>query len=439
MAWFEAAGILMGTVVALMFAGVPVAFAFLLTDIIGLLVFVGGFDQIAQIIANGTNVITSFTFGPIPLFLLMGALFFHTGLAIQIFDALDACLGRVRGRLSYLTVAGGTVFAALSGSSMASTAVLGTLLVPEMNRRGYKRYMSIGPVLGAGGLAILIPPSALAVLLGSLAMLDIGALLIAGVIPGLALAILYAVMIYVQLKLDPQAAPQYDMVRPPMAAVLRLIAQNIAPVSVIIFCVIGLIVLGIATPSESAAFGVLGVILLALAYRKLTKAAVVRSLNETVRVTGMVFLIVIASGTFSQILAYSGATQGIVNSVSGLGLAPLESLLIMFGILFVLGMFMDQVSMMLLTLPIFMPIAAAAGFDPIWFGVIVLITLEFSGITPPFGLQLYVMMGVMPGGASLLEVSRAGAPFLLCNLILVALLIVAPQIALFLPSLMKGG
>jgi tripartite ATP-independent transporter DctM subunit len=435
MPWYEAFALMIGAVLALMALGLPVALAFIATNILGALLFLGGERGIAQLINNGTSALTSFALAPVPLFLLMGELFFHTGLARRVFDAIDRLLGRVPARLSFVTVAGGTAFAALSGSSMASTALLGSLMVPEMARRGYGRVMSIGPILGVGGLAMLIPPSALAVLLGTLARIDVGQLLIAGLLPGLLLAALYALLILVLALLRPDLAPPYEVRPVPLARRLRLLLTDILPMGLVVFLVVGLILLGWATPSEAAAFGALGVALLALAFRCLSWQALVRATAGALKVTVMAFLIVLGSATFSQILAFSGASSGMIEWATGFAASPLAMLLAMFAVLLVLGMFMDQLSMMLITVPIFFPLAATLGFDLIWFGVIVLLALEISFTTPPFGLLLFVMKGTAPPGTTLTQIYQAALPFMACALLLVALLIWQPQIALLLPAL----
>ena len=207
--WYGIAGFLVGMVIVFMLLGIPVAFAFLTANIIGAMIYMGGLDAMPQIVVNAVESVTIFALIPVPLFIIMGELFFHTGLAIRVFDALDLCFGRLPGRLSYITVVGGTIFATLSGSTMANTAMMGSMMVPEMTSRGYKKHMSMGPILGTGGLAMIIPPSALAVLLASLAEIDIGKLLIAGVLPGLVLAALYSILIYAQVKIDKDAAPEY--------------------------------------------------------------------------------------------------------------------------------------------------------------------------------------------------------------------------------------
>ena len=435
--WYEAGALMLGTVLVLMAIGLPVALAFVAANMVGVFVFMGGFIGIEQLIDNASDSLSIFLLVTVPLFIMMGNLFFHTGLAVPVFDALDALFGRIPGRLSYVTISGGTVFAALSGSSMANTAMMGSLMVPEMTKRGYKRHMSIGPVMGSGGLAILIPPSALAVLLGSLAEINVGALLIAGVLPGLVLAAFYASLIYAQVKIDPTAAPSYDAPSLSWGSRIRLVAVNVMPMSLVIFFVIGFIILGIATPTESAAFGVLGTLILAAVYRRLSWTVIYKSLEGSLKVTVMVLFIILGSLTFSQVFAFSGATGGFINWATDFELPPIVVVLAMFGVLLVFGMFVDAVSMLLITLPVFMPLAIAVGYDPIWFGIIMLLAIEMSATTPPFGLLLYVMLGVAPRGTTFPQVVRAGFPFLLCDAILFALLLLFPGLALYLPSLIR--
>ena len=434
--WYTIALFLIGMVIALMLLGIPVAFAFLTANIVGAMIFMGGLDAMPQIVINAVESVTIFALIPVPLFIIMGELFFHTGLAVRVFDALDRCFGRLPGRLAYITVAGGTIFATLSGSTMANTAMMGSLMVPEMTSRGYKKHMSMGPILGTGGLAMIIPPSALAVLLASLAEIDIGKLLIAGVLPGLVLALLYSVLIYGQVKLDPEAAPAYEVERTPLGQMIVSVAVNVLPMGLVVFCVIGLIILGIATPTEAAGFGAFGVMVLAAIYRVLSWDILVRSFAGSVRVTAMVLLIILASSTFSQLLAFSGASAGLIGWATTVELAPIVMLLIMFAVLLVLGMFMDQVSMMLLTVPIFFPLAETLQFDLIWFGLVMLLALEISLTTPPFGLLLFVMMGVAPKGTTLWQVAFAAAPYIGCALVVLVLLIAFPELALYLPGLM---
>jgi tripartite ATP-independent transporter DctM subunit len=435
MLWYEAGGILLGCVVSGMALGFPVAFTFMVTNIIGIYLFSGGWPVLPQIADNATNLITSFTLSPIPMFILMGSLFFHTGLAIRVFDALDKLLGKIPGRLCFLTVIGGSLFSTLTGSTMANTAMLGSLLVPEMTRRGYSKKMSMGPILGTGGLAMIIPPSSLGVLLASIAQVDVGRLLIAGLLPGVLLATLYAGLIALQLWRDPESAPSYEIEETSWREKIYQICVNILPMGFVVFMVIGFIVFGWATPSESASFGVVGVIILAVARRMFTWLAFTTSLMGTIRVAGMVFFILMNSTVFSQLLAISGASRGMVGWATSFDVPPLMILFAMFLVLILLGMFMDQVSMMLITVPIFYPLAGSLGYDLIWFSLIVLMSLEMSATTPPFGLLLFIMMG-MVRGTTLFEVAMAAFPFLVCDFILIVILVIVPGVALYLPSLM---
>jgi tripartite ATP-independent transporter DctM subunit len=365
----------------------------------------------------------------------MGEIFFHTGLGARMFTTIDRLLGRLPGRLSYVTVLGGTGFATLSGSSMGSTALMGSLMVPEMNRRGYKKHMSLGPILGTGGLAIIIPPSALAVLLATLARVDISAVLIAGVIPGLILAGLYMATIFIQTRLDPSAAPPYAVDPLPLRDKLWLFLRDVVPMVGLMAGIVVMMLRGIATPSEAAAFGALGALVLAALFRSVTVAALVASVKGALRVTLMAYLIVFGSATFSQILAFSGASRGLIAWATSFDLPPVAMLLAMFAVLLVLGMFMEQISMMLLTVPIFFPLAIQLGFDPVWFAVIMLLALEISFTTPPFGLLLFVMKGVAPPDTRMRDIWVAALPFIGCSLLLVGLLIAMPGLALWLPGL----
>ena len=436
MEWYWSGTLLIGLVCSLMALGVPVAFAFFATNIIGILVFMGGFGAgIQQMLVNGMAGITTFSLAPVPLFLIMGTLFFRSGLAKRVLDALDVCFGRVPGRLSYVTITSGVIFAALSGSSMANTGMMGTLMVPEMLKRGYKSHMALGPVLGAGGLAVIIPPSGLAVLLGSLARIDIGALLLAGVIPGVVLGLLYMGLIWLQTKIDPSAAPNYDVPQMPLSAKVKMVVINVMPMGLIVFFVVGFMILGIATPTESAAFGCLATLLLALGFRELSWEAIKVALMDSFRVSAMSFILITASSTFSQLLAYSGASSGMVGWATGFDLSPTGMLIVMIIILLILGCFMDQLSMMLLTLPVFVPLALHLHYDMTLWGVIMLLALEIGFTTPPFGLLLFVMMGVVPG-TTLWQASKAALPYIACHFILITMMILYPPLATWLPAMM---
>jgi TRAP-type C4-dicarboxylate transport system permease large subunit len=478
MEWYWLLLALLGTILVLMFLGVPVGIAFLIVCTFTAFHLFGRFDTfdenlaaaVFQLTDNAFSNMANFAIVPIPMFLLMGELFFHTGLARRMFSAIERLLGRLPARLSYVTVAGGTALATLSGSSMGATALLGTLMVPEMTARGYKKSMSIGPILGTGGLAMLIPPSALAVLLGTIAEIDIGKLLIAGVLPGLILAFFYCVLIYVRARLDPDAAPAYEVEQISVGARVVLFLSDVAPMISVIGMVIALIMFGVATPSEAAAYGCLGVILLAIAYlfllplllllipggsaarRAQARAALAafvpdairalwKSLWGSARVTVVALLILLGSSLFSNVLAASGASVALIEWVTGFDVSAYVMLLMMLCILLLLGMFMDQLAMMLLTVPIFFPVVAGLDFGmelpvkQIWFGVIMLLAMEISFTTPPFGLLLFVMQGVAPPGTRFGEICMAALPFMACAMVLVALIIFFPELAVWLPFL----
>lgn len=437
MTWQLPLALMVGMVLLSMGIGLPVAFAFFLTNIVCIYLYFGGATGVEQMVSNFPSAVAVYGLTPMPLFLIMGSLFFRSSLGDGVFKALDMCIGNLRARLSYLVVLAGAVFAALSGSSLANTAMMGTTMVPEMLRRGYKPKMAFGPVLGAGGLAVIIPPSALAVLLGSLANIDVGALLIAGAIPGLVLMLMYIGLIALQVRLDPACAPQLDDApQHSLGEKLMALLANVVPMGVIIFLVVGTIIMGIASPTESAALGCAGVVGLMIVYRQFRWEAVWKSLEDAMKVTGMTFLIISASSTFAQVLAFTGASAGFINWALSYQLSAYTMLLIMVGIVLVLGMFMDQVSMMLITLPIFVPLAIGLHFDMVWFGLILLLALEIGFTTPPFGLLLFVMLGIAPKGTSLKTVSFAAAPYMLCVMALVGLIIVFPDLALWLPRVL---
>lgn len=437
MEWYLALAFLLSLIIFFMGIGTPIAIAFLAANVIGSWYFMGGQNGVIQLLNNGFGSLSKFSLVPIPLFLLMGELFFRSGLGMKMFNAIDQLMGRVPGRLSYVTVVGGTAFSTLSGSSMGSTALMGSLLVPEMNKRGYKKHMSIGPILGTGGLAIIIPPSALAVLLGTLAKIDIAKLLIAGIIPGLLLALFYIGTIWIRTKLDPGAAPAYDMEPVSWLTKVRLIFTDILPMVSVMVIIVLMMLTGLATPSESAAFGALGVMVLAFVYRKMSWGVFRLSVSGALKVTLMAYLIVFGSATFSQLLAFSGASSGLIRWATSYELAPILMLLAMFGVLLLLGTFMEQISIMMLTVPFFFPLAQILGFDLIWFGIIMLLALEISFTTPPFGLLLFVMKGVAPPGTSMKEIYMAAIPYILCSMLLVALMITFPAIATWLPSMIN--
>ena len=434
MAWYWVATLLFGTALGLMTLGVPVAIGFFVTNVLAAAFFMGGAIGIQQVINNGFGAMTNFQLVPIPMFLLMGELFYHTGLATRCFNAADKLLGNIRGRLAYVTLIGGTAYAGPAGSSMGACALLGRLMAPEMMRRGYSKYLSIGPIMGVGGLAVIIPPSALTVLLATLGQTDVGALLIAGVVPGLILALMYGVLIWGWTTIDPSAAPVDTAPNASRREKLRLIFVDVIPmVGIVVFSVVIMLV-GWCTPTEAAALGAVSIIVLAACYGEMTWTAFVRSLDGALRVTVMAFLVIFGSATFAQVLAFTGGSSGLISWATSFQVTPLQMLFVMIGVIIFLGSFMDPLSKMLLTAPIFFPLAKTLGFDLTWFGLIMLLALEMGYTMPPFGLLLFVMKGVSPPGTRMRDIYLAGLPFITCVVLLILLVIYIPPLATWLPQ-----
>lgn len=433
MEWWLVLTLFLGGLMLMLLLGFPIAFTFLLVDVIAIYIFMGvpGIKQIPVHIFSGLN---TFTLMPIPLFILMGELMFHSKIAYNTIDVIDKWLTKLPGRLSLLAAISGTIFAATSGSSLANTAMLGTVLVPEMKQKGYHYTMSVGPIMGVGGLAMLIPPSALAVVFASIAQISVTKMLMGGTLPGLILGAMFFIYIIIRCSMNPKLAPRYESETVSLNDKLIGTVKYVLPMCFIIFMVLGLILIGLATPSEAAASGVVATLIVIICYRRLTWSMLKASLMGTVQVAAMTLFIVATSKTFSAILAFSGATQGLLGLVGGLDVHPIVILVCMQLIVFFLGAFMETVSIMMICLPIFMPICKLLGFDPIWFGVIMLVNLEMGQITPPFGMLLFVMKGVVKD-ISLAQICWAAFPYIIFDIILMALIIVFPGIALWLPSI----
>lgn len=437
MEWWVPLLLLIGGAVTVMLLGLPVGISFLFTNLLGTLFFMGGFSGFKLLILNLEESLTSFSLLTVPMFILMGEVMFHSKMALRAIDALDYWIGRIPGRLGLLAVASGTIFAATSGSTLANTSMLGSLLIPEMERRGYKKVMTIGPIIGCGALAMLIPPSILAVILATLIEISVGAMLIGGILPGVLLAALYAFYIVFRSWLQPDLAPPYDLPSIPLSKKIRETILFVLPLGFIIFLVVGIIFLGVATPSEAAAMGAVGSILLSLFYGQMNRQVLMKCLYGTIKLTTTMFVIIMASTMFSQILAFSGASSGLVKAVVDLKLSPLLVLISMQVSLLFLGCFMDNLSIAVIAVPIFMPVLKALGFDPLWVGVMTLINMDMGNLTPPFGLQLFVMKGMQPS-TPMSEIIHSTMPFLLCEGLTLVLIMIFPQIALYLPSLMRS-
>jgi tripartite ATP-independent transporter DctM subunit len=436
MDWWPPFLYIFGGLVVLLAVGVPVGFAFLITNLAGTYFYMGGEAGLLTIALYVYDSLASFTLIPVALFILMGEFLFQSDISKDALDVFDQWLGRIPGRLALVAVAGGVLFAFLSGSAIASAAALGTLLVPEMTRRGYSKAMSIGPILGSGQLAVIIPPSLLIVILGNLADISVAKLLVAGVVPGVLLAGIFASYIVGRSWLDPRVAPSFEVRQLLLSKKLLKTVRYLMPLGVVVFLVLGVIFLGIATPSEAAGLGAMGSMLLPLLYGRFSLKMVRSSLAGTARTSGTILVILAGSTTFSQVLSFTGASRGMVEAVKGLELSPLMVLIGMVAVWMILGFMIDQVSIMMISIPIFMPMARALGFEPLWFGIIALITIEMGVITPPFGLLLFVTKGVAPPDTTMREIIQASFPFLIMDVACIAILISFPILTLWLPALM---
>ncbi|MBN9051920.1 MAG: TRAP transporter large permease subunit [Rhizobiales bacterium] len=436
MSWQMASLLLLGGSTVLLFIGLPVAFSFVAINIVGAIVFLGGDAGLNQMVRNSAASVLNFSLTPIPLFVLMGEVLFHTGLAIKVIDGIERLVRQVPGRLAVVAVVAGTVFSAISGSTIATTAMLGSLMLPVMLSRGYNPKMAVGPIMAIGAVDMLIPPSALTVLLGSLSGISISKLLIGGVVPGLILSVAFVGYIVLRAKMNPALAPPTPIAEEHGWKKYELLFKYVLPLVSIFVVVVGAMSGGIATPTESAALGAIATMALAIAYRALTWDALMKSLRGTVVISAMILFIILGATTFSQILSFSGATSGIVSAIFNQGLTPFQILLGMLLILIFLGVFVDQVSMMLITLPVFMPIVDRLQIDLIWFGVLYLICMQLGLLLPPHGLLLMTMKGVAPPQVTWAHIFMGVVPYIAMSVLLLGLILGVPAIATWLPHVL---
>jgi tripartite ATP-independent transporter DctM subunit len=436
MSWEAAAWLMLGGSTVLIFLGLPVAFSFLVINLVGALLFLGGEAGLVQLARNSVASVASFSLTPIPLFILMGEVLFHTGLAVKVIDGVERLIAQVPGRLAVVAVVAGTVFSAISGSTIATTAMLGSLMLPVMLARGYHPTMATGPIMAIGAVDMLIPPSALTVLLGSLSGISISKLLIGGVMPGLLLSVLFVIYIIVRVKLNPALAPASAIVEYHGWEKLRPLLQYVLPLVSIFVIVVASMSAGWATPTESAAIGALFTMMLAAAYRALTADNLLRALQGTAAISGMILFIIVGATTFAQILSFSGASNGLVEIIANQGLPPLAVIACMMLVLIFLGLFVDQVSMMMITLPIFMPLVQKFGVDLVWFGVMFLICMQLGLLLPPHGLLLMTMKSVSPPEVKMGHIFHAVVPYLIMSLVVLALVFFVPAVAVWLPKVL---
>jgi len=435
MDWLTLFIIILSSLIFLFFLGVPVAYSFLFINILFAYIFWGEIG-LTQLVLSIFRSISSFSLLPVPIFLLMGEVMFLFGIAQHMMETLEKWMGGVPGRLSLLAVVGGVIFATLSGSSMAGCAMLGQTLLPEMEKKGYKPEITLGPIMGCGTLAAMIPPSALGVLLACLAQISVGDFLLSIILPGLLMAALFALYIIIRCILRPDLAPHYEVGKVSFREKIVLSAKYLLPLGLVIFSVIGLIIFGVATPTESAAVGALVCFVLAFFYKGFRGEILKKAIVSSVRITVMMFMILSGASAFSQLLAYTGATQNLVQLAIGLQLPPMVVLILMQFVLILLGTFMEPLSILMVALPIYMPIIRHLGINPLPFCSVLLINMEMATISPPDGLVLYTMKAVAPHH-SMGEIYRASIPFVIIDAVAMAIIMIFPEIALFLPSIAK--
>jgi tripartite ATP-independent transporter DctM subunit len=421
--------------IGLIFTGVPIFVAFLIINTIGIL-WAFGPAAFGMFSNSLLSTLTNEPLVTVPLFLLMGELLFKSGAIDRLYAALDRLIGNTRIRLYLLGIALATALGTLSGSAMADAAMLGRTLYPGMVARGYDRKISAGLIMAGATLAPIIPPSVLAVILGSLAGVSIAELLIAGIGPGLFLALLLLLYVRVRVLVDPSKAPPLDpdYVRP--TAMQRVVAVlDLLPFGAVIFMVIGFILLGIASPTESAATGVAATLFVAAYYRRLSFKLMLDALFATARTTSTIMLIIMSATLFGQLLSFTGAPEGMIRTVEQIGVDRWVVFAAMMVVAFVSCMFIGGYEFMLISVPIYAPMIAAQHFDPIWFWMIYLVMIITGGMTPPFGLTMFVFKSVVPD-ISIIEVYNATWPFVAVIMFGLLIMTFVPDIVLFLPRLM---
>jgi len=432
--------VLFGLLFLFLLSGLWIGFSLFSVGIAGMLLYktnlpaaISLWDKIGGLLANSIwNSLNSWSLTALPLFILMGEILFRTSISTKLLNGLVPWLSNVPGRLLHINVVACSLFAAVSGSSAATTATVGKITLDDLSKRGYDRSLAIGSLAGAGTLGFLIPPSLIMIIYGVLSDTSIGKLFSGGIIPGLLLASFYSLYIGVRAKMNPAAVPAADRKYSFAEKIGAL--KELLPVILLIVVVLGGIYLGITTPTEAAAIGVLGSLVLALAYRNLSWQNFREALLQAVQTSCMICLIIAGAAFLAQVVGFVGIARGISTYIAGLNMSPYLLLLVLGLMYLVLGMILDGISIVVMTLPIVLPIVLAAGFDPLWFGIYLVIMVELSQITPPVGFSLFVIQGISYEPVS--YIIKSTLPFLIIMVLMVVLLAIFPDIVLFLPNKM---
>ena len=374
---------------------------------------------------------TDFLLVAIPMFVLLGEILLRAGITGRMYEGIVKWLGWLPGGLMHSNIGSSALFAATSGSSVATAAIIGTVAVPQIHKRGYNEPLFLGTIAAGGTLGILIPPSINLILYGLLTETSVPELYLAGFLPGLLLAALFMLTVIALCLLHPSWGGA--RIATTWNERLRALPSLIPPLGMFLV-VVGSIYAGLATPTEAASLGVCAAMVLAAFNGKLTFSMMRAALEGTMRTTCMIMLIIVAAVFLNFVLSVVGLTQALVDFVTDLGWTPAQTMLMIIGVLIVIGCFMETLSMLLTTAPLIAPIVIALGYDPVWFGILLMVLLETALITPPIGINLYVVQGIR-GRGQMLDVMKGAAPFVLSMLAMIILLLLFPDIALWLPSL----
>jgi tripartite ATP-independent transporter DctM subunit len=399
----------------------------------GLLIIQFTFDGNFSVIGNGLwNLFNSFVLTALPVFIFLGEVLAKTGISRQIYSSLAPLFSHLPGQLVQTNIGSCTLFSAVCGSSQATAAVVGSIAYGELERQQYKPRWIAGSIAGGGTLGILIPPSLALIIYGWWQEVSIGRLFVAGLIPGLMTAGFFMLYIGIAATLRPEDFPQREPA--PLWPALKT-SMNVWPFLILVFAILGTIILGLATPTESAALGAATALLLALLYRRLSLGVLWEALMETVRVMSTIGFIIIGATVLSQALALSGLPASVSKAVAESGLPAIAILFSVYALYLVLGCLLAAIEMLLITLPFTFPLITELGYDPVWFGIAVVMLIEIGMLTPPLGMNLFIILGVSEGRMSLGEVARACVPFWLILMVSLGLVTLFPAIALFLPNL----
>ena len=384
---------------------------------------------LSNIVWNSTNGSAMMA---LPMFIWMGEILFRSRISQNLFNGLTPWMDRIPGRLLHVNIFACTFFAAVSGSSAATTATVGKITVPELKERGYQHQLSIGSLAGAGTLGFLVPPSMMMLVYGIIGNVSIGRLFIAGILPGILIAALFSSYISIRCLLNPSLAPARAEAYSWLQKLKGL--KDIAPVGVLIFGVLGSLYAGWATPTEAGVVGVIGALLFAGLTGSMNSGVFIDSLKGAIKTSAMIMLIVMGAGYFSVAIGFLGVTRQLTMFVADMGLSPYMLILILTLVYLILGCLLDGFSMIVMTTPIFLPLVTFVGFDPIWFGIYIVLMIELAQITPPVGFNLFVISGLT--NEDILTIAWAALPFFLLLCAATALVTIFPQFVLFLPNMM---